>query len=284
LVLRLSRACHETARIAGLLAGMSSETPCQFGARMTGAVAAALAMSIAPQAAAQSRPSPLAQGLLDMPANDRPAAERYQTPDGRVRFVLDRSGQRLALVKFDGSDEVHVLRAVPGPRGDDIYKTDTGDVLLRVTALGAVTVYTDPQRLGAPAALAGRGAPVAPPSPPPGGLQARMEAIQRDLARRGHAVSFAAPNERGPASGVIADAAARAAEGLAQSPQAVTVRRVVIRYGDQPQASVSNENLHITVTPQLGYAGRPSAAAVKAAIDQTRRPAVETAGVQGPER
>lgn len=264
---------------------MSCDAPTQFGARVTGAVAAALALSVAPGALAQGRESPLAQGLLDLPANDRPAAERYQTPDGRVRFVLDRSGARAALVKFEGSDEVHVLRPVPGPRGDDIYKTDTGDILLRVTALGSVIVYTDAQRMGAPAALAGRGAPVAPPTIPQGGLQARMESIQRELARRGRPVTFAAPsNVQGPASGVVADAAARAAEGLTQSPQAMTVRRVVIRYGNQPNAVVVNESLTITVAPQMGYAGRPSAAAVKAAVDQPRRATVETADVQGPER
>jgi hypothetical protein len=201
--------------------------------------------------------------------------------------VLDRTGQRVALVKFEGSDEVHVLRAVPGPRGDDMYKTDTGDVLLRVTALGSVIVYTDPARMGAPATLAGRGAPVAPPSVPAASLQARMEALQRDMARKGRPVTFAAPtNVQSPqASGVVADAAARAAEGLAQSPQTMSVRRVVIRYGASPNAVVVNESLTITVAPQMGYAGRPSAAAVAQAVRQPQRqPSVETAGVQGPER
>lgn len=254
---------------------------------MTGAVAAALALSVAPNAVAQTRESPLAQGLLDLPANDRPAAERYQTPDGRVRFVLDRSGARVALVKFEGSDEVHVLRAVPGPRGDDIYKTDTGDVLLRVTALGGVIVYTANARTGAPVALAGRSAPVAAPAAPPGGLQARMDALAREAARRGRPVTFTPPpNVQGPAQqGVIADAAARAAEGLAAAPATMAVRRVVIRYGAQPNAVVVNESLTITVAPQMGYAGRPSAAAVAQAVRQPRRaPPVETATVQGPEQ
>jgi hypothetical protein len=265
---------------------MAQLTPPQLGARMTGAVAAALALSVAPNAAAQNRESPLAQGLLDLPANDRPAAERYQTPDGRVRFVLDRSGQRVALVKFEGSDEVHVLRAVPGPRGDDFYKTDTGDVLLRVTALGGVIVYTDTARTGAPAALAGSAAPVAPPSAPQGGLLARMEALARETARRGRAVTFTPPpNVQGPAQqGIIADAAARAAEGLAAAPPAMAVRRVTIRYGDRPGAVVVNETLTVTVAPQLGYAGRPSAEAVKRAVQQPRRTVVETANAQGPEQ
>ena len=267
---------------------MSADLASHIGARAAGAFAAALALTVAPNAAAQNRDSPLAQGLLDLPANDRPAAERYQTPDGRVRFVLDRSGARLALVRFEGSDEVHVLHSVPGPRGDEFFKTDTGDVLLRVTALGSVIVYTDAAGMGAPAAVSGRSAPMAPPSAPQGGLQARFESLQRDLARRGRPVTFTPPpnapppNSQGSASGVVADAAARAAEGLAAAPATMTVRRVVIRYGNQPGAYVVNESLTITVAPQMGYAGRPSAAAVAQAVQSPRRGPVEAAEVQGP--
>ena len=275
---------------------MSAETPPQFGsshfgapnfgARVAGAFAATLALAVAPNAFAQSKDSPLAQGLLDLPANDRPAAERYQTPDGRVRFVLDRSGARVALVRFEGSDEVHVLRSVPGPRGDEFFKTDTGDVLLRVTALGSVIVYTDTARTGAPAALAGSAGPVAPPpSLAQASFQARMDALQRDAARRGRPVTFVAPqNMQGPASGVVADAAARAAEGLAAAPpQGMIVRRVVIRYGAQPGAYVVNESLTVTVAPQMGYAGRPSAAAIEQVLRAPRSVSPNTSGaVEGP--
>jgi hypothetical protein len=124
---------------------------------------------------------------------------------------------------------------------------------------------------------------VAPPSAPQGGLQAWIDNLQRDIARRGRQVTFTAPaNVQGPASGVVADAAARAAEGLAASPGTMTVRRVVIRYGAQPGAVVVNESLTITVAPQMGYAGRPSAAAVAQAVQQPRRGPVESAEVQGP--
>lgn len=241
---------------------------------MTGVMAAAVALTVAPSAHAQPQASPLAQGLLDMPANDPQPAERYQTPDGRVRFVLDRSGQRLALVKFEGSDEVHVLRAVSGPRGDDFYKTDTGDVMLRVTALGSVIVYRESGDLGAPATSAGFAAPVTAPPEPQGGLRAWIEAMQRKVAQRGRPVTFEAPAVvQGPATGVVADAAARAADGLVAAPpgQTVTVRRVVIRYGNAPAAVVVNESLTITVAPQLGYAGRPSSSAVAQAVSQGPR-------------
>jgi hypothetical protein len=240
-------------------------------AQAAGAVAFALGLAAAPQAMAQNRDSPLVRGLLDMPADDQSRAERYQTPDGRVKFVLDRTGERVALVRFEGVEEVHVLHLVPGPRGDDIYKTDTGDVLLRVTALGSVIVYVDSARMGAPAQAAGRSAPVAPPVAPVN-LRARMELLARDAARRlGRPVAFEAPEVQGPASGVVADAAARAAEGLSDAPHTVTVRRVIIRTGDAPGAVMVNESLTVTVTPQMGYAGRPSAAAIRRAVEGEKR-------------
>jgi Domain of unknown function (DUF4908) len=264
---------------------MSLDSPSQFGARVVGAFAATIALAVAPNAAAQSKDSPLAQGLLDLPANDTPAAARYQTPDGRLRFVLDRSGQRVALVRFEGSDEVHVLRSVPGPRGDEFYKTDTGNVLLRVTALGGVIVYTDAARTGAPATLAGRA--TAMPPPPALALasfQARMEALQRETARRGRQVVFVTPqNVQGPASGVLADAAARAAEGIASHPPTTVVRRVIFRYGRQPGAVLINDQLLVVVAPELGYAGRPSAAAIQQALRNPRRSTPDNDGrVEGP--
>jgi hypothetical protein len=239
-------------------------------------MAALLALAAAGPAAAQQSNSPIAQGLLDLPANDRPPAERFQTPDGRVRFLLDRSGARLALVRFEGSDEVHVLRLVPGPRGDEIYKTDTNDMLLRVTPQGGVTVYVDANRLGAPATLAGRAQPVAPLQAPPGGLRAAVAAAERDAARRlGRPVTIEAPEAQGAAAGVVADAAARAAQGLGEAQTPMRVQKVTIRIGAAPAVQAANDQVTITVAPQMGYAGRPSSAAVRRAVTGT---VVEVAG------
>jgi hypothetical protein len=137
--------------------------------RITAALSAAL--SFAPGAFAQSSaaaaPSPLAQGLFGAPANDA-GATAYTTPDG-VRFVLDMSGS-MPRVKFDGETAVLTLTAVPGPRGDEILKGPGGEVVLRITSLGGVTVFRDAARLGAPAARIGPAASLQPmmlkPQPP----------------------------------------------------------------------------------------------------------------------
>jgi hypothetical protein len=89
-------------------------------------------------------------------------ANRYATPDGAVRFVLDRSGGRAALVQFEGDPEVHVLRPTMGAGGDEIFQTENGDVRLRVTSHGGIIVYTRAMRTGAAASEEGRVAPLTP--------------------------------------------------------------------------------------------------------------------------
>lgn len=236
------------------------------GAALGGALAAALTLTFAPSAAAQQAPSN--------------GAQRFQTPDGGVRFVLDRSGQRAALVKFEDSDEVHVLRPVGGPRGDEIYKTDTGDVMLRITPMGGVIVYREDSPNGAPAIMTGQVAPLAPAPPQSLSMRAQIAELERAAqARFGRPVPVELPPSA-MANSVVADAARRAAQGLQEAPPtAMRVERVIIQMGDRPNAVVINRQLTITVAPNQGYEGRPSAAAVSRAIQP--RPQVDVAGDSG---
>jgi hypothetical protein len=106
--------------------------------------------------------SPLSAGLFGSPQSPAPHAEKFVTL-GRGGFTLDRSGPA-PLMRFDGDDEVMVLRASQGPRGDEFLKTDNGQLVLRVTSIGGVTVYTSANDNGAPAATAGPARPLAAPS------------------------------------------------------------------------------------------------------------------------
>lgn len=241
--------------------------------RLTGALAlAALSLASAPAQAQQPARSPLTQGLLDLPPQaPAPAARRFATADGAVRFTFDRSGGRVALVRFEGEEKVYVLRPTIGPRGDEVFKTDTGEVLLRVTAQNGVVVFRDPRDPGAPATELGAAEPVPPPRTPRD-LAAEMSLLERRMqAQLGRPVAFSPPPADPRAAGVVADAAAQAAEGLARSG-AIQVRRVVIVFGPQPTAMLMPDGaLRVVVTPELGYAGRPSADFVSRAV-------------QGPER
>ena len=248
--------------------------------RGAAAFAAALTLTgAASTAAAQTRatppqPSPLAQGLLSDPAAS--TAKRYSTPDGAVRFVFDRSVGRVALVRFEGDPEVHVLRPVMAAGGGEIYRTEDGGVILRVTPHGGIIVYTRLHRTGAPASEEADVAPLAPEAVAQAHMRERMRQLQAQAARSvGQQVTFDTPVQvNGAASGVVLDAAERAAQGLADAPL-TTVRHVIITIGPGPGAVMRQDTLTIQVAPQMGFAGRPSSATIRNVV---------TGNVQGPQQ
>jgi hypothetical protein len=193
---------------------------------------------------------------------------RYATPDGQLRFVFDRSGRRAALLRFEGDPEVHVLRPYGAAGGDELYRDETGNVALRVTPHGGIIVYTRNRRTGSAAAEESRVAPLAPQALAFAEFQMRMRQLQAAAARViGRPVVFVAPQTvSGQSTGLVLDAAERAAQGIAGAPGAVVVRRVVIRFGAAPTVERQGDALAIQVAPQLGYAGRPSTTAIRTAL------------------
>lgn len=246
---------------------MIESSPPQF-ARVRFRASLALALSFVPAAAVQAEPSVMAQGLFGMPANDSAAALRFATPDGAVEFVLDRSQRQVAFLQFSGQDEVLALKPIAGPRGDELYKSDTGEVVLRVTSIGGVTVFRDAARMGMPAAPMGPAATLKPLPMASGGVEARLAQLERDSVRGlGRRIAFTGPGPvTGQAGAIVQDAAARAAEGLA-SARSTQVQRVVLVVGQKPTAMLSQDGaLIVVVAPTMGFAGRPSAAAVAQAL------------------
>jgi len=256
---------------------MSHSSGSSLTGRGAAAFAAALALATPGMAAAQQQqrapqPAQPVQGLYQTSAG----ATRYATPDGSVRFVFDRTGNRAALVRFEGDPEVHVLRPRMAANGSEIYRTEDGRVMLRVNSQGAITVYTRTLRTGAPAAEEERVAPLTPEAIAFAQMQQRFRQLQAQARRRvGQTVTFIVPAQlSAQAAGVVVDAAERAAEGLAAAPM-TTVRRVSITIGPTPRAAVRGDQLFIQVAPQLGYAGRPSSNTIRNIV---------TGQVQGPEQ
>lgn len=252
-----------------------------IGPSLTGrgaaAVAAALTLTAVPTLAqAQDQGTtaapPPVQGLYQNAAG----ATRYSTPDGAVRFVFDRSGGRAALLRFEGDEEVHVLRPAMAAGGGEIYRTEDGGLMLRVTPHGGVIVYTRAIRTGAAASEEGRVARLTPQAIAVAEMEARFRALQAQARRRvGQTVTFTVPSRMtAPVAGVVVDAAERAAEGLAAAPM-TSVRRVVITLGNTPRIAMRGDQLFIQVAPQMGYAGRPSSNTVRNVV---------TGSVQGPEQ
>ena len=246
--------------------------------RGAAAFAAALALAGAPRLAQaqqqqqQPQAAPPVQGLYTTSVG----ARRYSTPDGAVRFVFDRSGGRVALVRFEGDPEVHVLRPYMAAGGGEIYRDEDGDVMLRVTPHGGIIVYTRTIRTGAPASEEERVEPLTPAAIAFAEMQERIRQLQARARRNiGQTVTFTAPAQvSAPAAGVVVDAAERAAEGLAAAPL-TNVRRVIIGIGPAPGVVQRGDTLFIQVAPQMGYAGRPSSNTIRNVV---------TGQVQGPEQ
>ena len=156
------------------------------------------------------------QGLMTVTMG----ARRYQTPDGAVRFVFDRSGRSAALLRFEGDDEVHVLLPEAGARGDEIYRNEDRSIMLRLTPQGGVTVYTRANRTGAPVSEVASVAPITPQAIAAAQMSERVRNLQIRAARAvGAPVQFVVPAQMSaPVAGLVVDAAERVAEGLQAGP------------------------------------------------------------------
>jgi hypothetical protein len=169
------------------------------------------------------------------------------------------------LLHVEGQREILALRSTAGPRGDEFLKTDTGQLVLRVSALGGMTVYPRADSPGLAVSALGDGKTFAAPASPPGGLASRLSQLSSETSRAlGRPVAFEAQAFPPAISAVAADAAGLAAEALMRSENAL-VSRVIIIPGAAPGVSRQAGVLRVTVAPPLGYAGRPSVAALAAA-------------------
>ncbi|MBV9420350.1 MAG: DUF4908 domain-containing protein, partial [Alphaproteobacteria bacterium] len=118
---------------------------------ITGAIAAAVMAVLAFSGASLAR-----EGLgsrLDMERLGEIQTGAYFAGD-RVRFTLAAYAEKF-LMRFDGEPEIYVLYADHGSYGGRVLKYDSGGTAMQVSGWGAMTVYTDAQPSGLPAARTG---------------------------------------------------------------------------------------------------------------------------------
>ena len=220
-----------------------------------------------------AEPFNLRDALFGKHAQDRsgefavPGVARYEVDPGEA-FTFDRLTGGEALLKFDNDPEIWVLTSTAGPRGDVIYKNDTGAPVVRATRLGGLTLFTPNRPDGMAAAFLGQ----APPPRAshvigPEGLQLiAIQASERASRAAQHLVEFDAPDVNPASEMVFADAFFVTAQAFVHVSQRgrsglQTLSRVVdVRFlsGPGPSALVRGPMVEITVAPQLGVAGRPS--------------------------
>jgi hypothetical protein len=241
------------------------------------ALMCALFISFSPSFVTAQTPVPSSNsGAFDTLFSDTnaatPQAVSFSTEVQNIRFVLDRSQPRVVLMRFDGDAEVWALTSHWGPRGDEFLRNDIGEVMVRITSLGGVTLYGPLGSNGGPASKLGKARTLSAPSRSEGTLQLTLERALGWFSRFGHR-SIRVEASGGLAPPLVYEALQRTAQGMSRAPRGFfgqPQRRVklirVERAIGRPSVTWEKGILIVGVVPGAGYAGRPSSAAVLAAL------------------
>lgn len=213
-----------------------------------------------------------------------PVLAHYSSEFTPVGFVLDLTGEAPKL-KFDNSEEIFVLRWVPAAGGDRLLVREDQFVVLRVSALGGITLFT-PQDM--------RGVPVAPDRRPAQPLRSNAPSIAlvRDYAARilaqaraetGRTINFDAdwdlaardPNVRALLFDSIRNAGSALIDWIRRGPGrdavGTSLRRVVFVVGPPSLPYRQGDRFVITFSPGMGIAGRPSTSVIAQQLAQFAR-------------
>lgn len=206
--------------------------------------------------------------------------DRQETAVGRFSsqggpsFVLDQSGSR-PLLRFEGSSEIWVLRPSAGIRGDIYYRNDVGEVMLRATRLGGLTLYTAAHPGGLPCALEAGARPLRLPEHDARTLFRHLlrEAARGGLATRQRSLLIEADDVTDQSAAIVGDTATVAVDALVRLAQNADGRErltnlttLTIVFGAGPGVRRDGQVLIVTVAPRLGPGGRPSSARIMRAL------------------
>lgn len=221
----------------------------------------------------------------DTHAYDRepPRIAHFASEYSRAGFVLDRSGE-LAKLRFDGSEEILVLRWQPAAGGDRLLVRDDGEVVLRISGLGGVTLFTPENRRGIPVAPDGPAPPLTPVPPQIDFVRDIAGRIMAQLrAETGREIIFeanwnAAASDEG-ARGILFDAIRNAGTALVEVSRTAPgragisnyLRRVRFVQARFPSISLQGDMLIVAFSVEQGLAGRPSSFAIRRQLSQILR-------------
>lgn len=245
------------------------------------ALACAIGFAMALMANDASAQSKSSQDSLDFnslfssrEAPKRPNISRYQIVDGGS-IVIDRSNPEAILMQYDGTSEIWVLKSYSGPRGDEFLRNDISNVVVRLTTFGGLTLFTPGNANGKAASFSGAAVAITPleaKSAP--SLQAVVDRALYQFS--GHILPELSIEAPGLPAVLVQDAlscAHRAVSTIAPAQFNVRGRRFkIIRIvrATRPYVVLRRLVLEIGVTPGIGYAGRPSSAAIRDAIMKQR--------------
>ncbi len=234
------------------------------------ACAAAAPAFVAPAAAQQTPPDARA-GAAPRIAAAPSRSVKYEDTASRRSFVLDWVGNT-ALLKFDDSPEVHVLRPSTAQRGDSFLRSDSGQVVLRATELGNVISYIG-NKNGAPADMVGAASPLDTPAMSLTLSEQRVETVKSLSRLAGREVTVFGVGAFSNHGRWAADALMVLTLGVERAskinPDVVaSLEAVRLEPTTNPVASYRDGELVLGVNPEAGYAGRPSSDAIARALTE----------------
>jgi Domain of unknown function (DUF4908) len=204
-----------------------------------------------------------------------PSVGRYVAENGQG-FILDRTGTT-SLLRFDRSVETWALRSTAAPRGDMLYRNDAGQLVLRVTADGGMTLYTPRTPQGSPVSMVGPGESLEPPALGPMQLFNLMQRRSGMLSEAlGRLIQINLPDVNSEALSVDAlivttDAVMRMARSVTARGRLDRLRSITIIEGGRAGVNYTRGELRVTIDPSRGAAGRPSSARIIEALSAESR-------------
>jgi len=193
---------------------------------------------------------------------------------GGPTFILDQSNPSRPLLKYEQSSEIWALRPSAGIRGDIYYRNDIGEVVLRATRMGGLTLYTSSAPGGLPCAVEGEA----------GRLEVARHDVRslfrhmlREAARGGQALhgqlEIRAQDVEPATDDLYGDTATVAVDGIVRLSQSrngrdrlAGLRILSIVEGMGANVQRDGDTLIVTIAPSQGLAGRPSSARVMRAL------------------
>jgi uncharacterized protein DUF4908 len=243
--------------------------------RSPAALAAALAgtLAVGAVAAPASAQSAAAQRAAGAAAPAAPAT-RYEDVSSDRSFLLQQQGKE-AIVKFEDTNEVMVLQAIPAQRGDTFLRNDDGKVMFRLTEQGNLVSYVD-NKNGAPVAMLGAAnAPLNVPAMARSLNETRSTAAARLTRLAGHDVTIFGAAEFASNEAWASEVLGNVVSGVekANGPAgraASSLNAVRLTRGLTASVAFRDGELVLGVNPAAGDAGRPGADAIAAAITAAR--------------
>jgi hypothetical protein len=249
-----------------------------FGAGvLTLAIAATLAGSPSARSQAQGAAPQLTAQLGVGRAETNLPADGFYVVNDDFKFTIARKFG-VTLMRFAGDDEVFVLSVDRAPMGGRVLKYDTGDVAMRVTGYGGVTIYTSTAPGGLPADRVRDGDAIEFTFPTLSAVRTQAAQAAEKL-RQGQALRlvFSIDSSRlddGVARYLALDTirnAARALRGLCanrahQAQLASRLRTIRVLRGERVSWIYRSGTLTLTFAPRLGLRGRMSSLALARSI------------------